>query len=295
MDLSLLKAVLSNPEFGIASLAVLMLIFRNIIKARILSKLTQEHSYKVLDRIITFVGIVAIIGSLSWGGIRIYEIHESGKQKVQAGNNNQTQEKIAPPLLIEKSVNKTIPDNTPGTHFKTANIHLSYVEVTGVKDLLIEKKINERIKGVIGVDTVYDGTEDYYMEIVKSSIDDNLLSALAKGSLFAHGAAGATNIIASININVKNGEVIQFKDLFRAGYTNTINSLAKSWFSTQSYTSDFESVSDDQCFYVSGNYLYLCFSEYEVAPGSEGIVNVPIKLDDIRGVVSKNGPLAYIL
>lgn len=295
MDLSLLKAVLSNPEFGIASLAVLMLIFRNIIKAKILSKLTQEHSYKVLDRIITFVGIVAIIGSLSWGGIRIYEIHESGKQKVQAGNNNQTQEKIAPPLLIEKSVNKTIPDNTPGTHFKTADIHLNYVEVTGLKDTLIEKKINERIKGVIGVDTVYDGTEDYYMEIVKSSIDDNLLSALAEGSLFAHGAAGATNIIASININVKNGEVIQFKDLFRAGYTNTINSLAKSWFSTQDYTSYFESVSDDQCFYVSGNYLYLCFSEYEVAPGSEGIVNVPIKLDDIRGVVSKNGPLAYIL
>jgi hypothetical protein len=133
------------------------------------------------------------------------------------------------------------------------------------------------------------------MEIVKSSIDDSLLSALAEGSMYAHGAAGATNIIASINISVKNGEVIQFKDLFRAGYIDTINSLAKSWFATQDYTSDFESVSDDQCFYISGNFLYLCFSEYEVAPGSEGIVNVPIKLDDIRGIVSKNGPLAYIL
>ncbi len=295
MDLSLLKAVLSTPEFGIASLGVLMLIFRNIIKAKILSKLTQEHSYKVLDRIITFVGVIAMIGALFWGGISIYEIHESGKQKVQAGSNTQTQAKLERPLLIEKSVNKTIPDYTPGSDFETADIHLTYVEVTGLKDPLIEKKINERIKGVIGVDTMYDGTEDYYMEIVKSSIDDNLLSALAEGSLFVHGAAGATNIIASININVKNGEVIQFKDLFRAGYTNTINSLAKSWFSIQDYTSDFESVSDDQCFYVSGNYMYLCFSEYEVAPGSEGIVNVPIKLDDIRGVVSKNGPLAYIL
>jgi len=68
MDLSLLKAVLSTPEFGIASLGVLMLIFRNIIKAKILSKLTQEHSYKVLDRIITFVGVIAMIGALFWGG-----------------------------------------------------------------------------------------------------------------------------------------------------------------------------------------------------------------------------------
>ncbi|CAM4120239.1 MULTISPECIES: RsiV family protein [Lelliottia] len=295
MDLSLLKAILFTPEFGIASLGVLMLISRNIIKAKVLSKLTQEHSYKVLDRIIFFIGIVAIIGALFWGVIRIYEIHESGKQKAQASNNTQTQEKLVSPVLIEKSVNKTIPDHTPGTDFKTADIHFNYIEVTGLKDPLIEKKINEYIKGIIGVDTLYDGTEDYYMEIVKSSIDDSLLSALAEGSMYAHGAAGATNIIASINISVKNGEVIQFKDLFRAGYIDTINSLAKSWFATQDYTSDFESVSDDQCFYISGNFLYLCFSEYEVAPGSEGIVNVPIKLDDIRGIVSKNGPLAYIL
>lgn len=295
MDLSLLKAVLSTPEFGIASLGVLMLIFRNIIKAKILSKLTKEHSYKILDRIIIFVGIVAIIGSLFGGVIKIYEIHELAKQKAKTGNNTQTVEKVAPPVLIEKSVKKTIPDNTPGTDFRTADIHLSYLEVSGLKDPLIEKKINERIKGVIGVDTVYDGTEDYYMEIVNSSIDDNLFSALAEGSILSHSAAGATNIIASININVKNGELIQFKDLFRAGYTNTINSLAKSWFATQDYTSDFESVSDDQCFYITGNYIYLCFSEYEVAPGSEGIVNVPIRLDDIRGIVSKNGPLAYIL
>lgn len=295
MDLSLLKAVLSTPEFGIASLGVLMIIFKNIIRAKVLSKLTREHSYKVLDRIIIFVGIITIIGALFWGSSKIYEIHESGRIRAQADNSAQTQEKLPPPVLIKKSVDKSIPDNTPGTSFKTADIHLGYVEVTGLKDNLVEKKINERIKGVVGVDTLYDGTEDYYMEIVNSSIDENLLSALAEGTLLPHGAAGATNIIKSININVKNGEVIQFKDLFRAGYISTINSLAKSWFATQDYTSDFENVSDDQCFYVSGNYLYLCFSEYEVAPGSEGIVNVPIKLDDIRGVVSRNGPLAYVL
>lgn len=295
MDLSLLKTLLSSPELGVACLGVLLIIFRNIIRARFISKLTQEHSYKVVNRIIWFVGIIAVIGSLLWGGIRFYEIDQSSKNQQQAAKSIQQVEQHEHPVLVNKVLDKKIPDNTPGFGSKDAEIHLEYVEISGSKDKLVEKKINEYIKGLIGVNHLYDGGEDLYMAVSKASIDENLLSVLAEGTFYGHGAAGAINQVVSINLNVKNGEVVQFKDLFRAGYQEKINQLANSWFSIQNYTSSFEGVKDDQCFYFDGSYLYLCFSEYDVAPGSEGIVTVPIKLEDIRGVISRNGPLDYIL
>ncbi|MEI7310973.1 RsiV family protein [Pectobacterium carotovorum] len=290
MDISLLKAILSAPELSVAAIGAMLIIFRNIIRAKFLARLTQEHSYKIINRIIWFVGVVTIVGALSWWSIRLYEIHinEGVQEKF-------SQDQSDKPVLKTKVLDKRIPDNQPGTNVSMAEIHLEYPEISGLKDKLIEKKINEHIKEMIGVNQQFDGRENLYMEISDASIDGDLLSVLAMGTFYAHDAAGAINQIVSINANVKNGEVVQFKDLFRAGYQEKINNLVNSWLSTKDYTSFFEGVKDDQCFYFNGNYLYLCFSEYEIAPGSEGIVNVPIKLDDIRGFISRNGPLAYFI
>ncbi|WP_139136841.1 hypothetical protein [Pseudomonas trivialis] len=64
----------------------------------------------------------------------------------------------------------------------------------------------------------YDGTEDLTMELVNSSLEGDLLSVLVEGTYYGHGAAGAANQVRSINLNLKNGEPVEFKDLFRAGY-----------------------------------------------------------------------------
>lgn len=290
MDIPLLKTMLSSPEFPIAVIGAMLIIFRNIIRANFLARLTQDHSYKIINRIISVVGVVTIVGALSWWSIRLYEIHKSeGTQDQNSGI------KSYKPIVEIKVMDEKIPDNHPGTNVAVAEIHLEYPQISGLKYKLVEKKINEYIKEIIGVSRQFDGSENLYMEISNASIDGDLLSVLATGTLYAHESAGAINQIASINVNVNNGEVVQFKDLFRAGYQDKINGLVDSWLLTKDYTGFFEGVKDDQCFYFSGKYLYLCFSEYEVAPGSEGIVNVPLKLDDIRGLISRNGPLAYFI
>ena len=48
------------------------------------------------------------------------------------------------------------------------------------------------------------------MAVSKAAIDENLLSVLSEGTYFGHGAAGAINQVVSINLNVKNGEFVQF-------------------------------------------------------------------------------------
>lgn len=154
MDLSLLQMLLSSPELGVACLGVLLIIFRNIIKAKFISKLTQEHSYKVVNRIIWFVGVIAIIGSLLWGGIRFYEIEQSGKNQQRVAKSVQQIDKPEFPVLVNRVLDKKIPDNTSGFGSTVAEIHLEYVELSGLKDKSVEKKINEYIKGE-SVSTTY--------------------------------------------------------------------------------------------------------------------------------------------
>jgi hypothetical protein len=291
MDLSLLEKLLATTGLGGFCVGVLLFIFKEILRARFLSQLTKEHSYRIINTIIWLTWSVGITGLLSWGGLRVIELNNSKYLEFPSAATTQAEQ----PKLISRVFERKIQDNTPDTNVKVAEIHLEYIEVAGLQNKLVEKKINEYIKGSIGINEKFDGTEDLTMFIKEASIDGNLLSIVAEGTYYGHGAASAANQVLSINLNIKNGEPVQFKDLFRAGYQEKINQSAKTWFATQSYENSFEGVKDDQCFYFDGNNLYLCFSEYEVAPGAEGIVTAKITLEDIRGLISLNGPLAFAI
>jgi len=289
MNTSLLEKLLATAGLGGFCVGVLLVIFKEVLRSKFLSQLTKEHSYKTINTIVWLTWSIGIIGLLSWGGLRWVELN-----KVKVSDSLQSVTSVQPNIIL-RVFEKQIQDSTPNTNVQMAKIRLEYIEVVNLKNRQVEKKINEYIKGAVGVNEQYDGTEDLSMFIKKATIEGDLLSIVAEGTYYGHGAAGAANQVISINVNINNGEPVQFKDLFRAGYQEKINQSVKAWFSTQTYENSFEGVKDDQSFYFDGSYLYLCFSEYEVAPGSEGIVTAKIKLEEIRGLISLNGPLAYAI
>ncbi|MFW5498893.1 MULTISPECIES: DUF3298 domain-containing protein [unclassified Maridesulfovibrio] len=199
------------------------------------------------------------------------------------------------PQIVKCRFERRIPDNNPGTNVEVATINIDYIQLTGLNNKIVEKKINWLIKEVVGAHDRYDGTEDLTMIIAKASVDDRFLSVVAEGTYYGHGAGGAANLLECVNLNVDNGEVVEFKDLFRSGYKNKINQLVKRWFKDKGIADHFDTVQDDQKYYYEGAYLSLCFSEYEVACGAEGSIIVPIELNDVRGFISLNGPLAYVI
>ena len=291
MDSSIIEKLLAGAGLGGVCVGILLLLFRETLRAAFLSKLSRDHSFQIVKAIIWLTWSIAIIGLLAWVGLRALEINGA---KQLLSRPVETIEVQRPTLELYK-LEKRIPDKTPGAIVEAANIELQYIQVRGLENKTLEKKINESIKSIIGVNEDYDGTEDLTMNVIKSSLEGDLLSILIEGTYYSHGGTGAANQVRSINLNIKNGEPVEFKDLFRSGYQKPINSIAKSWFSQQKFDDSFESVTDDQCYYFDGSYLYLCFSEYEVAPGAEGVVTAKLKLEDIRGLVSLNGPLAYVL
>lgn len=199
------------------------------------------------------------------------------------------------PKLEYRKVSKHIKDYRLDTNVDVATIELEYVEVSGLGDAYLEKKINSQIQRRIGVNESFDGTEDRIMHVKSATIDGGILSVVAEGYFYGHNAAGAHNEVVSLNINIRNGEPVEFKDLFRSGYVKQINTMASTELAKTIPGNWFETVSDNQCYYFDSSYLYLCFSEYEAAAGANGIVTVRLSLDDLRGLVSLNGPLAYIL
>ncbi|MBA1429224.1 RsiV family protein [Pseudomonas orientalis] len=290
MDSPILEKLLATTGLGGVCVGIFMLIFREALKSAFISRLTKEHSFQVVRSLLWLTWSIAVLGLLAWIGLRVLEIYDSKA----ITNNSVKPVGVQQPRLVARRLERRIPDSTPGTNVEEAHIKLDYIEVAGLDNKTLQKKINEYIKDRVGANEHYDGTEDLTMELVNSSLEGDLLSVLVEGTYYGHGAAGAANQVRSINLNIKNGEPVEFKDLFRAGYKEKINRIAESWFSTQSFDSSFESVKDDQCYYFDGSYLYLCFSEYEVAAGAEGVVTAKLKLDDIRGLVNLNGPLAYV-
>lgn len=286
MDFYFLEKTLLAVGLGSLGLAFLLFAFKAALRSTLLAYLTPACALALTRNVFRLTCAVALLSLLAWIALQVLGFG-GAKQHETSGTQG-----LSPVKLSTRSLDKKVPDRHPGAREKTAQIHLEYVEVSGLADKIMEKKINDAIKAAAGVNEPHDGTEDIAMFVKNASVKGRLLNVRIEGSHYRHGGAGALNRVRSINIDLGNGETVQFKDLFETGYPEKINALARAWFSAQSYKSDFDGVRDNQCYYFDTSTLYLCFSEYEVAPGSEGIVNVTIRRADIRGLIRSEGPLA---
>lgn len=194
-------------------------------------------------------------------------------------------------LVIPKSFYLEVKDNTPGTQEPIGKIDLKYVEVKGLESRIVEEKINKKIRNVVGMEEAYSGNEDVTSRVKQAELTEDQLHFMAEKYRYMHGAANGQSLITSFYFDLYSGDVIRFKELFKEGYKAVVNQQAKQWLAEQEYSHEFDSVSDDQCYYIKGDYLYLCFSEYEIAAGAQGIINIPIAKSDLQSVAKPNGLL----
>lgn len=290
MDHSLLEKLATTTGLGGLCVGILLIVFKETLKASFLTKLSSTHSFVVVKSIIWLTWIVAVLGLLAWFTLQTLRIYEP---KEFIPGITVTTKKLHQPKIEVRTLSRRIKDYSPGANVSEATINLEYVVVSGLGDSTLERKINSYITNQIGVNEDFDGTEDHEMHVTKASIENDFLSVVAEGYFYGHGAAGAANQVVSVNVNLQTGEPVEFKDLFRSGYIKKINELTSTWLSTRIPGHWFDTVTDDQCYYFDNRNLNLCFSEYQVAAGANGIVTVGLKLEDLRGIISLNGPLAF--
>lgn len=104
--------------------------------------------------------------------------------------------------------------------------------------------------------------------------------------------ASSSGSVKIYNVDKSTDQIIGLKDLFPAGtdYITLLSDAAKKqmranmeadknkvYFLDEGMESDFQSIKEDQNFYINdAGHLVLVFDEYEVAPGSMGVVEIEI-------------------
>ncbi len=113
------------------------------------------------------------------------------------------------------------------------------------------------------------------------------------------GAAHPNHALKTFNINLENGEIFEYKDIFRSWETENINSLLiKKLKNHECDCIDEDLEFDDEGnrnFYFENKKIIVVFGKYEVACGVCGPIEVALDFKEIRDFVNPNGPLMYLL
>ncbi|MEG0855389.1 MAG: DUF3298 and DUF4163 domain-containing protein [Terrisporobacter sp.] len=174
----------------------------------------------------------------------------------------------------------------------------------------IEEKVNKQIKGDImdyynnSLKEAESFQEDFETDNTNFSADvsyyvkkntDKVISLVLYFYKYSGGAHGYYEYVP-YNINMRNGEVINLKDLFKndADYKNILNGeiknqvdkLEKEQSAEGIY--DFKSINDNQKFYIQNDNIVIYFDLYEIAPYAAGVPEFTINIKKIKNNIKDN-------
>jgi hypothetical protein len=165
MNPELLVALGKIAGIGGICIGVLVLIFRTVIHKNFMSQMSQEQSYKITNRIITFTGFIALIGLLAYfiSGASASKTNFSVKGIVKDYDNNNVQN-----ILV--SIKSGAHDLTKGTTDSEGNFSLT-LEGSGKVNVVLEASGQGYISYLKNLEINYDDANLNIGEIKLKSDD----------------------------------------------------------------------------------------------------------------------------
>jgi hypothetical protein len=254
------------------------------------------------NRIIFIIVIIAILAC-----VLAYSKYNSNKVIVEDTVKEDTVKDTKTPEIIKiSSTNKKISEDS-----KYYTLSAEYPVIAGLADKSILKKINDKIKNEVDsrIQEFKDSASDadsYEADMGKNeltigvnsySISHGIINISMRVSDFQSGSAHPESYGYTQNFNTKNGEILDFKDLFKkdSKYLDlvskkTIEQLKKNLKPDDSgliWIKSGASANPDNYvdFQVKENALAIFFNPYQVAPYTSGIVKIEIPLSDLSSVI----------
>lgn len=112
---------------------------------------------------------------------------------------------------------------------------------------------------------------------------------------YACGAAHGNHSTAYVNFDMTNGKIISLSDLFKSGYKNQLTKLVRNKLKTSDYNLlvPVSQVPLSDEFAITSKGILFSYDPYEIAPYSDGTVQVELSIGDITELLSEEGN--YIL
>lgn len=158
------------------------------------------------------------------------------------------------------------------------------------------KDLNEVLKST--VESMWNGWKDdlldnikggfrtsYYLGFSIKRFDDRVISVVFEDYAYTGGAHGMPSRRV-VNYDVKRKKLLKLGDLFEKGinWKSQINKFVKEYFKKVPTLSKFESIDDDQDFYITSWGIVVFFAPYEYTPYAEGFPEIHISYKSLKGV-----------
>lgn len=195
-------------------------------------------------------------------------------------------------MLVPQQFELQLKDNTPGTQQAVGEISLQYLELENADSRIVGDAINKQIRTLAGMDEAYNGNADVTTRVKVSQLTDNYALVVLETYTYRHGAANGQTIIQSAYFDLQTGKQAPLKQLLREGYKAALEQEIKHWLDENEIQHEFSSLKDNHCFYQRNGQSYFCFSQYEIAAGAQGVLNVPVRKEAIAPWINQKGLLA---
>jgi len=206
--------------------------------------------------------------------------------------------------MIDTGITATIID----MKYEEPKIHISYPRVGDLPDKGVQSFINAVIEDLVNdlltnPENLHPGYEpgqtditiQYIVEVNRNSI----LSLRFEVYSFPEGAANGFTKVKSLTVNLADGQIYNFGDLFipGSGYVKVINDIIKQEFINRDIPqiNEFESITEDQEFYLRDHVLVIYFQLFEYTPHYVGIPEFEIPYFAVRDYINPEGPIANLV
>lgn len=199
---------------------------------------------------------------------------------------------VGPPGNLPKSELYTISNGNYTEDNEKVGIDIKYPVIANMDNKGIEENVNEIIRERINnYRTFYHKDDETYKETIYVTYEitkktEDVVSLYFVISLYSEGAAHPNNLIDGVTIDLKTGEELQLKDLFKEGveYKQILNQMLNQKISELDYElfEEFKGIEEEQGFYMTGSDLVIYYQEYVYTPHAVGPLQLEISYDEIN-------------
>lgn len=178
-------------------------------------------------------------------------------------------------------------------------ISVYYPHVQGLGNRDVENRINRRILNLVEElinsqleeDAIVEITGSYLVRLNKKSLLSICFEVYSYREMAAHGLT----VVKSLTFDLNSGRVYQLDDFFwpDSGYIQYISNQIKNQIIEEDIPliADFNSIDEDQDYYLSERFLIIYFQLYEYTPYVYGIPQFHISLEELKPCFRNNSPL----
>lgn len=188
-----------------------------------------------------------------------------------------------------------------GIHEDTAQLHLIYPQVAGMKEKAVQDRINALLYSTAftlkdeqrSEVEMYKDSYNYYVQYEVTRFDKKVLSIKFMECLSMPWYAHPINKLCAVTLNPKDGSVYGLKDIFKPGsnYRAVLNRTLKGKIAAYAagtgapLLKEFKAIGKDQEFYLTKDSVAVFWQEAEYMPRYLGPLNVMVEYSRLTGIL----------